>query len=120
MSMNLAELGLMLCQEFDHREDELKTLHSEIRTRVKSHRTELIQLRKVECSNQQVAKTQIRNEVGALLSLYRVDRETLAKELRNNRISQRKEMNSWAKVQESELKGWHKAGAYMLRKRTGR
>jgi hypothetical protein len=120
MSMNLAELGLVLCQEFDQRELELNTLHSEIRTRVKNDREELSKLSNVDRANQMKAQKQIMEDASGLLDKYRVERVTLAQVLKTNEVSQIGEMNSWAREREEELKGWYKAGGYMLRKRTGR
>jgi hypothetical protein len=118
--MNLAELGLVLCQEFDQRELELNTLHSEIRTRVKNDREELSKLSNVDRANQMKAQKQIMEDASGLLDKYRVERVTLAQVLKTNEVSQIGEMNSWAREREEELKGWYKAGGYMLRKRTGR
>lgn len=116
MSMNLAELGLVLCQEFDQREHELKTLHSEIRTRVKNDRAELYKLSNVDRTNQMEAQKQIVGDASGLLNKYRVERATLVKVLKGNEVSQIGEMNSWAREREEDLKGWYKAGRYMLRK----
>ena len=116
MSMNLAELGLVLCQEYDQREHELNTLHSEIRTRVKSDREELSKLSNVERANQMKAQKKIMEDARGLLDKYRVERATLTQVLKANEVSQIGEMNSWARERAEELKGWYKAGGYMLRK----
>lgn len=116
MSINLAELGRVLCQEFDQREHELKTLHSEIRTRVKNDRAELSKLSKVDRSNQMKAQKQIVGDASGLLDKYRVERATLAQVLKANEVSQMGEMNSWARERDEELKGWYSAGRYMLRR----
>lgn len=116
MSMNLSELGLVLCQEFDQREHELKTLHSGIRTRVKTDREELSKLSNVDRANQMKAQKQIKADAGGLLDKYRAERETLVQVLKANEVSQIGEMNSWARERAEELKGWYKAGRYMLRK----
>lgn len=120
MIMNLAELGRVLCQEFDQREHELKTLHSEIRTRVENDRKELSKLSKVNRANQMKDQKQIVKDAIGLLDKYRVEMATLEQELKAKEVSQMGEMKSWASERAVELKGWYKAGGYMLRKRTGR
>ena len=116
MSLNLAELGLVLCQEFDQRELELNTLHSEIRTRVKNDREELSKLTNVDHVNQMKDQKKIMEDARGLLDKYRADRATLVEVLKANVVSQIGEMNSWAGEREEELRGWYKAGGYMLRK----
>ena len=116
MSMNLAELGLVLCQEFDQRELELNTLHSEIRTRVKNDREELSKLNNLDRANQMKDQKKIMEDASGLLNKYRVERAALGQLLKANDVSQFAEMNSWAREREEELKGWYKAGRYMLRK----
>lgn len=116
MSMNLAELGRVICREFDQREHELETLHSEIRTRVINDREELVELREVDRANLWKAQKQILGDASSLLVQYRVERVTMAQVLKANVVSQIKEMDSWAKEREEELKGWHKAGEYMSKK----
>jgi len=116
MSMNLAELGLVLCQEFDQRELELNTLHSEIRARVKNDREELSKLNSVDRANQMKAQKQIMEDSRGLLAKYSAERAALAQVMKANEVAQIGEMNSWAKEREEELKGWYKAGSYMLRK----
>lgn len=116
MSMNLAELGLVLCQEFDQRELELNTLHSEIRTRVQNDREELSKLTNVDRANQMKIQKQIVEDASGLLNKYRGERATLVQVLKSNEVSQIGEMKSWASEREEELKGWYKAGGYMVRK----
>ena len=116
MSMNLAELGRVICQEFDQREHELKTLHSEIRTRVGNDWEELAKLREADRANQWKAQTQILEDARGLLGQYSVERATMAQVLKANVVSQIHEMDSWAKERGEELKGWHKAGVHMARK----
>ena len=115
MSINLAELGRVLCQEFDQREHELKTLQSEIRTRVKNDRAELSKLSMDDRSNQMKAQKQILGDASGLLDKYRVERVDLAKVQRANDVSQSDEMNSWVRECDEELKGWYSAGRYMLK-----
>lgn len=117
MSMSLAELGHVLCQEFDQREHELRTLQSEIRTRVKNDREELSEQRKVDHTNQLKAQKQIFEDASKLLDNYRVERADLAKVLKSNVESQIVEMMAWGKEHEEELLGWHNAGEYILSKR---
>ena len=116
MSINLAELGRVLCQEFDQREHELKTLHSEIRTRVKSDREELSKLSDVDRANQIKAQEKILEDTRRLLDKYSVEIETLAQELTDNEVLLIGEMNSWARERAGELKGWYQAGRHMSRK----
>ena len=116
MSMNLAELGHVLCQEFDQRELELKTLHTEIRTKVINDRKELFKLREVDLANQTLARRQILEETSGLLNKYRVEKKTMEQTLKANRATQIDEMKTWLNERGEELKGWHKAGGYMLRK----
>lgn len=130
MSMNLAELGAVLCREFDQREQVLKTLHLEIRTKVKRNQEELSKLSNIDRKNRIEDRKKIMDDANSLLNKYRVERATLAQ-------LQIGEMISWAKEREEELEGWykavrymlrkseestgeHKAGGYKLRKRTGR
>ncbi|SPF44545.1 conserved hypothetical protein [Candidatus Desulfosporosinus infrequens] len=120
MSMNLAELGRVLCKEFDQRERELKTFHSEIRTKVLNDRKELVKLREADRVNQQKARTQIWEENSGLLNKYGSERKTMEQGLRADRVAQINEMKAIANEWEEELQGWHKAGEYMVRKRTGR
>jgi len=120
MSMNLAELGRVLCQEFDQRKLELNTLHSEIRTKVTSDRKELVKLRNVDSANQQIARKQILDDTGSLLEKYKIERKTMEQGLQADRVSQIDEIRTWVNERGEELKGWYKAGGYMLRKRTGR
>ncbi|TGE34898.1 hypothetical protein E4K67_28245 [Desulfosporosinus fructosivorans] len=116
MSINLSELGRVLCREFDQREHELKTLHSEIRTKVKKDRAELYKLSDVDRNNQMKAQEQIVGDASGLLDKYRVERATLVKVLKGNEVSQIGEMNTWAREREEDLKGWYKAGRYILGK----
>lgn len=116
MNMNLAELGHVLCQEFDQRELDLKTLHKEIRTKVINDRKELVKLQGVDFANQTLAKTQILEETGGLLNKYQADMKTMEQSLKANRATQINEMKTWMNERHEELKGWHKAGGYMLRK----
>jgi hypothetical protein len=120
MSMNLAELGLVLCREFDQRELELKTLHSEIRTKVKNGREELSKLGDVERANQMKYQKKIMEDASGLLDQYRVERKTMEQSLKADRVSQIDEMKTWVNERGEELKGWSEAEGYMLRKRTGR
>lgn len=116
MSMNLAELGRVLCQEFDQRGLELNTLHSEIRTKVINDRKELVKLRNVDRANQQTARTQILEDTSGLLDKYRVERKTMEQGLKADRVSQINEMRTWVNERGEELKGWYEAGGYMVRK----
>ncbi|ODA39731.1 hypothetical protein [Desulfosporosinus sp. BG] len=120
MSMNLAELGRVLCQEFDQRNFELDTLHSDIRTKVISDRKELAKLRNIDSSNQQIARTEILQDTSGLLNKYRGERKTMEQDLKAARASQIDEMRTWLNERGEELKGWYEAGGYLLRKRTGR
>ncbi|WP_407312194.1 hypothetical protein [Desulfosporosinus sp. SB140] len=120
MSMNLTELGRVLCQELDQRELELNTLHSEIRKKVINDQKELVKLQDVDRINQQKARTQIQEDVRGLLDKYRVERKTMEQVLKGDRVLQINEMKTWANERGEELKGWYKAGRYLLRKRTGR
>lgn len=120
MSMNLAELGRVIGQEFDQRELELKPLHSGIRTKVINDREKLVKLRDVDRTNQQMARTQIREDISGLLDKYSVERKTMEQVLKNDRVSQIDEMKTWANERGEELKGWYEAGGYLLRKRIGR
>jgi hypothetical protein len=120
MIMNLAELGRVLCHEFDQRGLELNTLHSEIRTKVIKDRDELVKLRNVDRANQQMATTQILDDTCGLLDKYRVERKTMERGLKADRVSQIVEMKTWVNERGEELKGWYEAGGYLLRKRTGR
>ena len=116
MSMNLAELGRVLCHEFDQRGLELNTLHSEIRTKVINDREELAKLRNVDQANLQIARTQILEDTSGLLNKYRVERKTMEEGLKTDRVSQIDEMKTWVNEREEELKGWYKAGRYMAKK----
>lgn len=120
MSMNLAELGRVLCQEFDQRECELKTLQSEIRTRVKANRSELVQVRDADRAALQAAQKQSFEENGELLKKFSMERIDMVQGLNNDRKLQINEMTLWIRERGEELKGWHQAGIYMLSKRTGR
>jgi len=116
MSINLAELGRVLCQEFDQRKLELTTLHTEIRTKVINDQKELVKLRSVDHDNQKIAKTQILKDTSGLLDKYRVERKTMEQGLKADRVSQIKETKTWINERGEELKGWYEAGGYMLRK----
>jgi len=116
MSMDLAELGAVLCDEFDQRELELKTIQLETRTKVKRNQEELAKLSQGDRENQMKARKIMLDEANSLLNKYRADRATLAKSLKANEASQIGEMISWAKEREEEMKGWYKAARYMLRK----
>jgi hypothetical protein len=120
MSMNLAELGLVLCREFDQRELELKTLHSEIWTKVKNGREELSKLSDVERASQMKNQKKIIEDTCSLLDKYRAERKTMEQGLKADRVSQIDEIKTWVNERGEELKGWSEAGGYMLRKRTGR
>ena len=119
MSMNLAELGRVLCKEFDLREHELKAFHSEIRTKVINDRNELVKLREADRANQQIARTQIWEDTSGLLNKYGVERKTMEQGLKADRVAQINEMKTIANEWKEELQGWHKAGEYMVRKRIG-
>ncbi|MDR3587838.1 MAG: hypothetical protein P4L59_21390 [Desulfosporosinus sp.] len=114
--MNLAELGRVLCKEFDQREHELKTFHSEIRTKVINDREELVKLREADRANQQIARTQIWEDTSGLLTKYGVEKKTMEQGLMADRVAQINEMKTWVKEKGEDLKGWYKAGSYMLRK----
>jgi len=118
--MNLAELGLGLCKEFDQRKLELNTLHTEIQTQVKNDRKELVDLLNVDRVNQQIARTQTLEDTIGLLDKYRVERKTMEQGLKADGVSQIDEMKTWVNERVDELKGWYEAGGYLLRKRTGR
>lgn len=120
MSMNLAELGRVICQELDNREQELNTIHLEIQTKLTDDKKELVKLKDIDRTNQQKARTQIREDVSNLLNQCRVERKTIEQVLRDDRISQINEMKTWDNERGEELKGWYKAGEYLLRERTGR
>ena len=120
MSMNLAELGRVLCQEFDQRKLELNTLYVEVRTRVINGQKELVKLRNIDLDNQQMAKTQILEATSGLLDKYRVERKTMVQGLKDDRVLQIDEMKTWINDRGVELKGWYEAGGYMSSKRTGR
>ncbi len=119
MIMNLAELGRALCQEFDQRGLELKTLHSEIRTKVINDQVEVDELRNVDRTDQQKARTQILEDTSGLLDKYRVERKTMVQGLKAERVSQIDEMKTWVNARGEELKGWYEAGGYLLRKPEG-
>jgi hypothetical protein len=55
-----------------------------------------------------------------LLDKYRVERKTMERGLKADRVSQIVEMKTWVNERGEELKGWYEAGGYLLRKRTGR
>jgi hypothetical protein len=114
MSMNLAGLGFLLCQEFDLRKLELNKLHSEIRTKLITDRKELVKLRNVDRSDQQKARTQILEDTSSLLDKYRAERKTMEQVLKNDRVTQINEMKTWANERGEELKGWYEAGGYLL------
>jgi|GEM_PF-1763559 len=116
MSINLAELGRGLCQEFDQRQLELNTLHSEVRTKVITDQKELVKLRNVDRDNQQKAKTQILEDTSGLLDKYRAERKTMVQGLKADRVSQIDEIRTWINKRGEELKGWYEAGGYMLRR----
>ncbi|MDR3601809.1 MAG: hypothetical protein P4L49_15215 [Desulfosporosinus sp.] len=116
MSMNLAKLGRVICQEFDQRGLELNTLHSEIRTKVINDREELISLRNADRTNQQIARTRIMEDTSGLLDKYSVERKTMEQGLKADSVAQINEMKTWVNEQSEELKGWYKAGEYLLRK----
>jgi hypothetical protein len=116
MSMNLAELGRVLSQEFDQRGLELNTLHSEIRAKVINDREELFKLRNADQASQQLVRAQILEDTMGLLNKYRVERKTMEQVLKADRISQIEEMKTWFNERGEELKGWYKAGMYMAGK----
>lgn len=116
MTINLAELGRVLCQEFDQRENDLQILHTEIRTKVKTDRKEIVQLRDVDRTNQQMARTQILEDTSDLLDKCSVERKTMERGLKADKVSQIKELKTWVKGRGDELQGWYEAGRYMLRK----
>ncbi|HWQ43347.1 MAG TPA: hypothetical protein VN456_15110 [Desulfosporosinus sp.] len=118
--MNLVELGRVLCQEFDQRGIELTTLHSEIRTKVKSDRKEIVKLRDIDSAEQQKAKTQIWEDICSLLNKYGAEEKTMERGLKADRVAQINEMKTWVSERGEEMKGWYEAGSYLLRKRTGR
>ena len=120
MGMNLAELGRVLCQEFEQRNLELNTLHTEIRTKVINDRKEIVSLRSVDLGNQKKARTQILEDTSGLLDKYRVERKTMEEGLKADGVSQINEMKTWINERGEELRGWYEAGEFMLRKRTGR
>ncbi|MCO1604097.1 hypothetical protein [Desulfosporosinus nitroreducens] len=116
MSINLAELGRVLCQEFDQRQLELNTLHTEVRKKVINEQKELVKLRNVDSDNQQIAKKQILEDASGLLDKYRADRKTMVQGLKAERVSQINEIKTWINERGEELKGWYEAGGYMSRK----
>ena len=120
MSMNLAELGRAICQEFDHRKLELNTIHSELQTKVINDRKELVKQRDVDSADQQRAQTQIWEDTTGLLDKYSSERKTMGLGLKADRVTQIEEMKTWANERGEELKGWYGAGSYLLSKRTGR
>ncbi|MCB8818437.1 hypothetical protein LJE72_23455 [Desulfosporosinus sp. SRJS8] len=114
--MNLAELGRVLCQEFDQRKLELATLHTEIRTKVINDRKDLEKLRSADQTNQQIARKQILKDTMGLLDKCRDERKTMLQGMKVDRISQINEITTWICERGEELKGWQKAGVYMSRK----
>ena len=116
MSMDLAELGSMICEEFDHREIEINTIHEELRTMVINDRKELVKQRDVDRANQQKARTQILEETSGLLGKFGVEKKTMEQGLKADRVLQIKEMQAWVNARGEELKGWYKAGSYLLRR----
>lgn len=116
MSINLAELGRVCCQEFDQRQLELNTLHTEVRTKVINDRKEIDKQQSADQANQQIAGREILKDTSGLLDNYRVDRKTMLQGLKADRVSQIDEMKAWINERGEELKGWYEAGSYMSKK----
>jgi hypothetical protein len=116
MSINLAELGHVLCREFDQRENDLQTIHEEMWTKVKHDRQDIVHQRDVDRANLQMARTQIREAACDLLDKCRIERRTMEQGLKADRVSQIKEMKYWVRGRGEELKSWYAAGRYMFRK----
>lgn len=120
MSMNLAELGKVLCQEFDQREAELNTIYMDIRIKVKKDREELLKLRESDQANLKLAKKQVLEDIISILNNCHIERKAVAQSLKADRAVQVEEMNSWENERGEELKGWYEAGGCMFRKDTRR
>ncbi|WP_088185968.1 hypothetical protein [Desulfosporosinus sp. FKA] len=114
MSMNLVELGNVLCEEFDQRKHELETIQTEIWTKVKNDKDELAEQRKVDQRNQLVAIKQVLESAQELLENFEVEHSDMKKVLVSNFKSQVEERMVWAGEREEELKGWYKAGEYLF------
>lgn len=120
MSMDLAELGHVICQDFDNRVLDLNTIRSESDTKLKTDCNELVQHADDDRVKLQTARREIWKDTLNLFIKCKEETITMLDGLRDEDSKNSEELKAWAQEQGKDLKGWYAAGAYLLRKRTGR
>ncbi len=113
MSSGLAELGRELCQEFDERQQDLKTLSAQTALEIKQHREHFAQQEKADRAERRAERGRLKTTVAGLLGQYREERKTMVRELRDARAAQRQELKEWNAGRGVEFKTWNEAVRYV-------